>query len=109
MVAAPCKCNVLKACTQTQVLQQHIILLTCRTKVEKHAAAASSIRNVASQDASVGVGLQGEEGAEQKPAVPLWDCNDGDTWHKRQRVCSTPSQMSRCGLLQQSCDCAADC
>lgn len=61
--------------------------------VEKQAAAASSVRNVASQDAkaTAGIAPRGETGAEQMPAVPRWDCNDGDTWHKRQRVCTTAS------------------
>lgn len=83
------------------------MLLICRTKVEKHAAAASSIRNVASQDAraTVGIDPQGATGVEQMPeqmpAVPRWDCNDGDTWHKRQRVCSTASEvlLHRCSNM----------
>lgn len=68
------------------------MLLTCRTTVEKQAAAASTIHDVGSQDAgsTAGTGPQGKVGAEKMPALPRWDCNDGDTLHKRQRVCSKP-------------------
>lgn len=58
--------------------------------MEKQAAAASTILDVGSQDigSTDGTGPQGEVGAQKMPALPRWDCNDGDTWHKRQRVYS---------------------
>ena len=35
-----------------------------------------------------------EAGEAAAPAQPRWDCNDGDTWHKRQQV-SLCTQMQR--------------
>ena len=29
---------------------------------------------------------EGGSGAELAPALPHWDCNDANTWHKRQQV-----------------------
>lgn len=65
-------------------------VLACRTKVEMQAAAASSVRPLSSQDKSTqaGVNPYGEAEGQEGPSLPRWDCNDGDTWHKRQRVCS---------------------
>ena len=82
--------------------QQHLMLLACRTKVEKQAAAASTIHSVGSRHtgATAGTSPQGETGAEKMPSLPRWDCSDGDTWHKRQRVytkyLSCPSNQQQC-------------
>ena len=68
----------------------HMAVLLYRNEVEMHAAAASTIRNAdssADPAALATPGPQSEAGPQTTaPALPRWDCNDGDTWHKRQRV-----------------------
>ena len=90
------KCTVLNQCIPTVScnVTARCYVLTCRTKVEMQAAAASTIRNVGSQilGGTAGISPQDEVGAEKMPGLPRWDCNNGDTWHKRQRVYSTPLQ-----------------
>lgn len=76
--------------------------LLCRNEVEMHAAAASRRCDAdTSPDpaALAAPGPQSEAGPEAKgPALPQWDCNDGDTWHKRQRV----STFRLCLRIQRS-------
>ena len=96
---------------QVQVSQQYSMIVTCRTKVEMQAAAASSIRPDSSQDTRVPAGSapDGETGAKQMPALPRWDCNDGDTWHKRQRVCDTLSGYAAAAVTLWSSDTLSCC
>ncbi len=68
------------------------------------AAAASTVRplqqagqGTAEASSSAGpAGTRSVEGAAGPSAQtqPRWDCNDGDTWHKRQQV-SLCTQMQR--------------
>ena len=62
----------------------------CRTEVEMYAAAASSISHGRGQTPGLDdrAETQSATGADAKaPALPQWDCNDGDIWHKRQKAC----------------------
>ncbi len=60
------------------------------------AAAASAVRplqqagqgtaEASSSEGPAGTRSVEEAGGASATAQPQWDCNDGDTWHKRQQV-----------------------
>ena len=82
--------------------RDNALCTACRTAVEMQAAAASTVRPLqqagqGTAEASAGpAGTRSVEGAAGPfaQAQPRWDCNDGDTWHKRQQV-SLCTQMQR--------------
>ncbi|KAL3151711.1 hypothetical protein ABBQ38_012692 [Trebouxia sp. C0009 RCD-2024] len=68
----------------------------------RQAAAASSVRPVSSQDTSTPArdNPYGEAEGQDRPTLPRWDCNDGDTWHKRQRALYCFAQAGRKVILR---------
>ncbi|DBA94356.1 TPA: hypothetical protein ACH3X1_001962 [Trebouxia sp. C0004] len=76
-----------------------------RTAVEMQAAAASAIRPLQQADQETAEASSSEGPNENRSvaeaagasatAQPQWDCDDGDTWHKRQQVMHRFAQAGR--------------
>ncbi|DBA89741.1 TPA: hypothetical protein ACH3X2_004621 [Trebouxia sp. C0005] len=76
-----------------------------RTAVEMQAAAASTVRprqqagqttaDASSSEGPAGTRFVEEAAGASATAQPRWDCNDGDTWHKRQQALHRFAQAGR--------------
>ncbi|KAA6409522.1 MAG: primary ciliary dyskinesia 1-like [Trebouxia sp. A1-2] len=75
------------------------------TAVEMQAAAASTVRprqqagqttaDASSSEGPAGTRFVEEAAGASATAQPRWDCNDGDTWHKRQQALHRFAQAGR--------------